>query len=85
MQGMQIELPESVRPFLEKQAAVNGFADASEYVRSLIHAAELAVARRELEEKLVDGVRSPMSPLTDDDWAALRRQVTDRHPELLDR
>lgn len=49
---------------------------------ALIREAQLREARQELEAKLLKGLRSPVSPMTDADWAELRQQVLERSPEL---
>ena len=41
-------------------------------------------ARRELDARLLEGLRSPASELTDADWARLRERMAERSPELRD-
>ena len=82
MTTMNISLPDEMKAFVEAQMAAEGYASASEYLRNLIHDAQKRLARQALDAKLVEGLESPASELTDADWAALRQQVHERSPEL---
>lgn len=82
MASVQISLSEPLKLFVEEQTAKGGFPSESEFVQALIQEAQRRVARQELEAKLLAGVRSPVSPLTDADWAELRQQIVARSPEV---
>lgn len=82
MTTMNISLPEEMKAFIEAQMAADGFASASEYLRALIREAQKRQAKRELDAKLLEGLESPASELTEADWAALRERIYERSPEL---
>lgn len=75
-----VQLPDSLRPLLEAEAAEHGFASVSDYVAALIHA-NTVVGEEDpaLEQALLDGLRSGEAREADDAfWRELRRRVTDR-------
>lgn len=82
MTTMNISLPDEMKAFVEAQMAQEGFASASEYLRALIREAQKRQARQELEAKLLEGLQSPASEMTDADWSALRERIYQRSPEL---
>lgn len=76
MATMNISLPEEMKAFIEAQMAQEGFASASEYLRALIRDAQKRRARQALEVKFREAIESgPATPMTQDDWAALRREA----------
>ncbi|URI11295.1 type II toxin-antitoxin system ParD family antitoxin [Aquincola tertiaricarbonis] len=75
MQTMNISLPDPLKEFVDGQIAQGRYSSASEYVRELIRADERRKAQEELEAKLLEGLRSAESPLTPDDWKAIRKQA----------
>ncbi|MBI2804453.1 MAG: type II toxin-antitoxin system ParD family antitoxin [Planctomycetes bacterium] len=83
METLQIPLSESLKTFLEKQATKKGFSSSSDYVQSLLgELQEREQDRKELEEKLLEGVRSPKVPGDEAFWRARRQKIYDQHPEL---
>ena len=82
MATMNISLPDEMKAFIEAQMAAEGYASASEYLRALVREAQRRQAKRELEMKLLEGLQSPASEMTDADWAALRQRIVERSPEL---
>lgn len=79
MTSLNISLPEPLRDFVNTQVAKGNYGTASEYLRELIRDAQRREADRELEAKLLDGLRSEAREMTGDDWAELRRRVQERH------
>lgn len=79
---MNISLPEEMKAFIDAQMNREGYASASEYLRVLIQEAQKRQTRQELEAKLLDGLQSPASEMTDADWETLRQRVYERSPEL---
>jgi antitoxin ParD1/3/4 len=76
MTTMNISLPEEMKTFIEAQMATEGFASASEYLRTLIREAQKRQAKQSLEEKFREALESgPATPMTKEDWAALRREA----------
>ena len=82
MTSMNLSLPESLRLFVEEQAHKGGYGTASDYLRELILEAKRRAEREDLEAKLLAGLRSPTSEMTDADWSALRDRIMERSPEL---
>ena len=58
-----------------------GYASASEYLRAIREAQE-RLAKQELDGKLLEGLQSPASEMTNTDWSALRERIYQRSPEL---
>lgn len=85
MATMNISLPDEMKAFVEGRMAQEGCASASEYLRALIRDAQKRQAKQELEAKLLEGLQSPASEMTDSDWSALRERIYERNPELRDR
>jgi antitoxin ParD1/3/4 len=82
MTTMNISLPDEMKAFIEAQMAQEGYASASEYLRTLIREAQKRLAKQELEAKLLEGLQSPASEMTDADWTALRQRIYERSSEL---
>ncbi len=74
---LTIKLPESMKDFIVQQAAKGGFKSESEYLQTLVVEAQNRQAQQELEEKLVEGLNSPLSPMTPADWSELKREIQD--------
>jgi antitoxin ParD1/3/4 len=79
---MNISLPDEMKAFIEAQMAQEGYASASEYLRCLIREAQKRQAKQALDAKLLEGLQSPASEMTDADWTALRQRIYERSPEL---
>jgi antitoxin ParD1/3/4 len=75
MTTMNISLPEEMKAFVEAQMARDGFASASEYLRTLIREDQKRLARRELEAKLLEGLQGPSVVMTPDDWDSIEREA----------
>jgi antitoxin ParD1/3/4 len=82
MTTMNISLPDEMKVFIEAQMAQEGYASASEYLRTLIREEQRRRAKQALEAKLLEGLQSPASEMTDADWDALRQRIYERSPEL---
>ncbi|MGA8352137.1 MAG: type II toxin-antitoxin system ParD family antitoxin [Isosphaeraceae bacterium] len=82
MTTMNISVPDEMKAFVEAQMAQEGYASASEYLRALIRDAQKRQAKQELEAKLLEGLQSPVSEMTDADWSDLRQRIYDKNPEL---
>jgi antitoxin ParD1/3/4 len=80
MTTMNISVPDEMRAFVEAQMAEEGYASASEYLRALIRDAQKRRAKQELEAKLLEGLESPASEMTKEDWAVLRQHVYEKGP-----
>jgi hypothetical protein len=83
METMQIPLTESMKTFLETQATMKGFPSPGDYVQSVLANLEQREKEKmELEEKLLDGVRSPKVSGDAAFWRERRQKIFDQHPEL---
>lgn len=78
MKSMKISLPEPLKEFVEGQIATGRYSSASAYVRELIRADAKRKAEEELEAKLLEGLNSPESELTQADWTAIRSEALAR-------
>lgn len=82
MDTMNIALPENMKQYVQRQVAQGDYSSASEYIRDLIRADEKEKARAALEEEILKGLRSGDStPMTDQDWRAIRAEVRKRHAD----
>jgi antitoxin ParD1/3/4 len=80
MTTMNISLPEDMKAFIEGQMAAEGYASASEYLRTLIREAQKRRAKQALEEKFREALESgPATAMTREDWDELDRRVWERH------
>jgi len=80
---MNISLPDSMKEFIEEQAARRGFGTVSEYMRSVIREVQERQAERErIDGLLIEGLDSgPATPMTQADWEGIRHEVHKRHAE----
>lgn len=79
MTTFNINLPESLRAFVDDQARRAGHADAAAYVASLLRREQRRQARAQLEAEVLKGLDSgPATEMTRDDWAELRRRLEER-------
>ncbi len=81
--SMNVSLPKALRTFVEERISKSAYASASEYVRELIRQdRERQAANDRLEDLLLEGLESgPALEWTEDDWAAVRKRVTERLEE----
>lgn len=75
MQSMNISLPDPMKQFVDGQIAAGRYSSASEYVRELIRGDEKRKAQDQLEALLLEGLQGDESPLTRDDWTAIRQEA----------
>ena len=76
MTTMNISLPDKMKAFIEAQMARDGFASASEYLRTLIRDAQKSRVKQELEIKFREALESgPATLMTKKDWVALRQEA----------
>ncbi len=75
MQTMNISLPDPLKQFVDGQISTGRYSSVSEYMRELIRADEKRKAEEQLEAKLLEGLRSAESELTQADWVALRKEA----------
>jgi antitoxin ParD1/3/4 len=80
METMNIALPKPMKTFVQSQVAKRGYSSASEYVRELIRADQDERAWTALEAEILKGLQSGKpTPMTGEDWEAIRQEVRRRH------
>jgi hypothetical protein len=83
METLQIPLSDGLKTFLETQATKKGFATPGDYVQSLLaDLQQRGEGKKALEEKLLEGVRSPKVPADEAFWRERRQKIYDQNPEL---
>jgi antitoxin ParD1/3/4 len=79
MTTMNISVPDDMKAFVEAEMAQEGYASASEYLRTLIREAQKRRAKRELEAKFREALESgPATPMTREDWDSIEQEAMDR-------
>ncbi len=78
MESMNISLPTPLKRFVDEQIAAGRFSSASEYVRDLIRGDEKRKTDERLQVLLLEGLEGEESPLTREDWTAIRKEVLSR-------
>ena len=77
MTTMNISLPDEMKAFIEAQMVTEGYASASEYLRTLIRDVQKRRAKQELEAKLLEGLQGPAVEMTREDWESIRREANE--------
>lgn len=82
-ESMNISLTKHYNQFVEKKVKSGRYESRSEVVRAALRLMETVEARQEtlpyigdLEEKLLEGLSSPATPMTKNDWENLRKRVS---------
>lgn len=75
MQSMNISLPDPMKEFVDGQIATGRYSSVSEYMRELIREDEKRKAQDQLEALLLDGLRGERTPLTPEDFQAIRQEA----------
>ncbi|HEX4792620.1 MAG TPA: hypothetical protein VH370_02450 [Humisphaera sp.] len=76
-----ITLPDEVKRLADARAAAAGYADADQYIAALILAGAGEAISPELESHLLKSLGTPAREITDKDWDARRKRLTDLHDE----
>jgi len=79
MTSLQLSLPESMRAFVEEQAAKGGHGSADEYLRTLIREAQQREAKQRLEAMLLEGLEGEPIEVDDEFWDRFRARLVERH------
>ena len=75
MQSMNISLPEPLKQFIDGQITAGRYSSVSECIRELVREDEKRKAQDQLEALLLEGLRGDETPLTRDDWKAIREEA----------
>jgi antitoxin ParD1/3/4 len=79
MDTINVAIPETLKAFVQHQMERRGYASVSEYVRELIRNDQERQAIASLEAEIVKGLESgPSTPMTPEDWQAIRHEVRRR-------
>ena len=78
MQTMNISLPSPLKDFVDAQITTGRYSSVSEYVRELIRADEKRKAGERIEAMLLEGLASPETELTRQDFADIRKEALSR-------
>jgi len=79
---MNIAIPEQLKAFVQSQVERRGYSSVSEYVRDLIRGDQEQQTIANLEAEILKGLESGQStPMTQEDWQAIRHEVRRRHAE----
>jgi antitoxin ParD1/3/4 len=78
MQTMTISLPSDMREYVDNRTQTGGFGNASEYVRDLIRRERDRRAQQQLDEQLINNLRSPQVEWTPEVRERLLTTVEDR-------
>ena len=79
MTTMNISVPDDMKAFVEAEMAHEGYASASEYLRTLIRDARKRLAKRELEAKFREALKTgPATPMTREDWDSIEQEALGR-------
>ncbi|MFN9211673.1 MAG: type II toxin-antitoxin system ParD family antitoxin [Betaproteobacteria bacterium] len=74
--ALQLELPDSLRRFVDERVQRGDYADAAEYLRDLVRRDREAQAAQRLRELIQEGLASgPPRALGESDWSDLRARA----------
>jgi antitoxin ParD1/3/4 len=71
---MTISIPDSIKELVDQEAASGAFPTADDYIRSLIEADQRREAQDHVEALIMEGLDSPSSEMTAQDWEDIRRE-----------
>jgi antitoxin ParD1/3/4 len=76
---MNVSLPRTQKEFVDQQVQQGSFSTVSDYIRDLIRREQRALAREDLQRKLLDGLNSgAATEMTKKDWKELRDGLAKR-------
>jgi antitoxin ParD1/3/4 len=69
---MTISIPDSVKELVDQEVANGTFPSAEDYIRTLIEADQKRKAQEHFEALIVEGLDSPATEMTAQDWDDIR-------------
>ncbi|MGD9633010.1 MAG: type II toxin-antitoxin system ParD family antitoxin [Pirellulales bacterium] len=79
MDALEFNLPDQLMEFVRVRVTQGGYQNVSEYICELVDADQRKQAWAILESEIAKGIDSgPAEPMTPQDWADLRRRVSER-------
>ncbi len=83
MTEVSIAVPDQVQDFIDQRLAEGAFADASEYLMSLIHDDQIRQTSRKVDTLLIEGLESGLATVVDHDYVVRKRaELADRISKL---
>jgi len=79
MTNLKISVPDSLKEFIDAEAARGGYPTAGDYLCALVQEEHERQAQAHLEELLAEGVASNAREMTPDDWTRIRDEIHERH------
>jgi Arc/MetJ-type ribon-helix-helix transcriptional regulator len=80
--NLNISLPAWMKKQVEQAAVDLGFANTSEYARSLFREARARRQKEEFDQSLIDGMNEPATEFTEADWEEFERPIREARPDL---
>ena len=83
MDTIQLNMTADQKAFVEEQVTVEGHVSSGDFLVSLIEAARKKRAWEKAEQLVMDGMATPVRPLTKEDWRQLHdgiKQKADAKP-----
>lgn len=80
--NLNISLPAWMKKQVEQSAIDLGFANTSEYARSLFREANARMRKREFDQSLIDSMNEPATEFIDADWEEFERPIRAARPDL---
>jgi antitoxin ParD1/3/4 len=71
---MTISIPDSIKELVDQEVASGAFPTAEDYIQALVEADHKQKALDRLEAQLIEGLDSPASEMTQQDWDDIRRE-----------
>ena len=78
MTTLNISLPDPLKDFVDEQVGERGYHGPSDYLQDLLRGEQKRRAEEKLEELLREGLSSPASELTENDWEYVRSELEER-------
>lgn len=75
MSSVQLYLSESLKEFVDTQAAARGYPSASDYIEALLREAQKKEAWKKVEALVLEGLQTPVREMSASDWEQLRRKI----------
>jgi antitoxin ParD1/3/4 len=76
MPTMKISLPDALKQFVDEQISAGRSSSVNEYIRELVRADQKRKAKEQLEETLLEALKSEPQVATFEWWAKLRGEPT---------
>jgi putative addiction module CopG family antidote len=71
---MTISIPDSIKKLVDQEVASGAFPTAEDYIRALVEADQKRKGLDRLEALILEGLDSPLSEMTAQDWDDIRRE-----------